>query len=197
MSRPLLLASSSRYRQSLLARLQVPFEAASPEVDETPMPDEPVGTMTARLALTKAMALRAAYPRHLIIGSDQAAELDGKPLGKPGNAEVAMQQLQAMAGRTVVFHTAVCLLDASSGQTARAEVPTRVVFRKLSPTRLAHYLRREPAFDCAGSFKSESLGIALCEEISATDPTALVGLPLIALVDLLGQFGVELPVAAT
>ena len=193
MSRPLLLASSSSYRRALLARLQLPFETAAPELDETPHPAEPVAQMTARLAAAKAAALRASHPRHLIIGSDQAAELDGRPLGKPGNEIAASQQLLQVSGRTVTFHTAVCLLDAESGRSVAAEVPTRVVFRRLGPDRVRNYLQREPAFDCAGSFKSEALGIALCQEITSTDPTALVGLPLIALISLLEQFGVEVP----
>lgn len=196
MFRPLLLASSSRYRQSLLARLQIPFEAVAPEVDETPLPGESVAAMTVRLAAAKASALRAAYPAHLIIGSDQAASLEGRPLGKPGNGPAALQQLLEMSGRTVVFHTAICLLDAATGHAETTEVPTRVVFRSLDPERIDHYLQREPAFDCAGSFKSEALGIALCKEISATDPTALIGLPLIALVSLLGNFGIEVPAPA-
>ena len=193
MSRQLLLASSSRYRQSLLARLQLAFTAVSPDVDETPLPGEAVRAMTMRLASAKAQALRSAYPEHLIIGSDQAAALDNMPLGKPGSEAAAIAQLQALSGRTVMFHTALCVLDAASGRSEAVEVPTRVVFRRLSLEAIRRYLQREPAFDCAGSFKSEALGIALCEEISASDPTALIGLPLIALVGLLGRFGVEVP----
>ena len=149
--------------------------------------------MTMRLASAKAQALRSAYPEHLIIGSDQAAALDNMPLGKPGSEAAAIAQLQALSGRTVMFHTALCVLDAASGRSEAVEVPTRVVFRRLSLEAIRRYLQREPAFDCAGSFKSEALGIALCEEISASDPTALIGLPLIALVGLLGRFGVEVP----
>ena len=189
----LLLASSSAYRQALLARLQIPFDAAAPNVDETPWTGESVAEMTVRLAEAKANALRASYPGYLIVGSDQAAELDGAPLGKPGSEPAARAQLLRMSGRTVVFHTAVCVLDATTGRSACAQVPTRVSFRPLSAALIERYLRLEPAFDCAGSFKSEALGVTLCREMTSTDPTALVGLPLIALVDLLATFGVELP----
>ena len=191
----LLLASSSTYRQALLSRLRIPFDAAAPNVDETPCPKESVAEMTLRLAEAKATALRASYPGYLIVGSDQAAELDGAPLGKPGNEHAARAQLLRMSDRTVVFHTAVCVLDADSGRTTSAQVPTRVSFRPLPPALVDRYIQQEPAFDCAGSFKSEALGVALCREIASTDPTALVGLPLIALVDLLARFGLELPAA--
>lgn len=196
MPRPLLLASSSPYRQGLLARLQLPFEARSPDLDERRLPEEPVLEMSIRLASAKAAALRTAYPQHIIIGSDQAAELDGQPLGKPGSQAAARVQLQRMSGRTVVFHTAVCVLDAASGRSVVMEVPTRVVFRTLGSDRVEHYLQREPAFDCAGSFKSEALGISLCREITSSDPTALIGLPLIALVEMLEAFGIEVPLRA-
>ena len=193
MLRRLVLASSSRYRRELLARLGLDFDAEAPDIDERPLPGESVPEMVRRLAAQKAAALVSRHPDALIIGSDQAAELDGQSIGKPGNLPAASAQLLAASGRTLVFHTALCVLDAASGAQRTTEVPTHVAFRTLTAETIARYLAREPAFDCAGSFKSEALGIALCREIASPDPTALVGLPLIALVDLLAEFGMQVP----
>lgn len=189
--RPLVLASSSVYRRALLDRLRLDYAVASPDIDETPLADETPAAQSLRLAEAKASALAARHPAHLIIGSDQVAELDGAPIGKPGSLERAQAQLASASGRSVIFHTAVCVLDSASGRRATGLVPTRVRFRQLSPAIIAHYLTREPAFDCAGSFKAEGLGIALCEEIAGDDPTALIGLPLIELTRLLAAFGCD------
>ncbi len=189
--RPLVLASSSAYRRALLDRLGLPYLAVSPCVDESPLPGESASALATRLAGDKAAALAERYPRHLLIGSDQAADLDGTLIGKPETLERAMAQLGAAAGRCVDFHTAVCVLDSASGERRTATVVTTVEFRDLSPAAIASYLAREPALDCAGSFKAEALGIALCRRISGDDPTALIGLPLIELVRLLADFGVD------
>ncbi len=187
-SRPLVLASSSRYRQALLSRLQLPFTALSPAVDETPLAGERADALACRLAVQKAAALRRQCPDHLLIGSDQTATVDGHLVGKPGSREAAMAQLAAAAGRCVVFQTAVCVFDSASGQHLFRLVPTTVEFRPLAPAQIAAYVDMEPAYDCAGAFKAEALGIALCSRITSDDPTALIGLPLIALIDLLERF---------
>ncbi len=189
--RPLVLASSSRYRQALLARLGLPFLAASPDLDETPRPDEFGPGLATRLALAKAAALAPAHPQALVIGSDQTVTLAGRALGKPGSRAAAIAQLAAAAGREVRFDTAVCVLDAASGRSLGAVVGTTVEFRLLTEREIAAYVDREPALDCAGAFKAEALGIALCRRIDSPDPTALIGLPLIALCDLLAAFGVS------
>ncbi len=189
--RPLVLASSSRYRQALLARLQLPFSAVSPDIDESPRPGEDADTLTLRLARAKAEALVGQFPSHLLIGSDQTATVDGRLVGKPGTRAAALAQLAAAANRCVVFQTAVCVLDSASGEQRARLVPTVVEFRDLSAARIAAYVDSEPAFDCAGAFKAEALGIALCRRITSDDPTALIGLPLVALVDLLETFGVS------
>lgn len=188
---PLVLASSSVYRRALLDRLGWPYLVAAPQIDETPQSGESPSRLALRLAVAKAKALAGRFPGHLIIGSDQVAELDGKPVGKPGALAPALAQLETAAGRSVVFHTAVCVLDADSDRVETCVVPTEVRFRRLSREAIARYLAREPAFDCAGSFKAEGLGIALCERIVGDDPTALIGLPLIALCRLLGAFGCD------
>ena len=187
--RPLVLASSSPYRQALLARLQLPFTALSPAVDETPLAGELAAALACRLAERKAAALRAQCPHHLLIGSDQTATVDGRLVGKPGSRDAAIAQLTAAAGRCVVFQTAVCVLDSATGEQHSRLVPTTVEFRPLSPAQIAAYVDREPALDCVGAFKAEALGIALCSRITSDDPTALIGLPLIALVELLDAFG--------
>ena len=189
----LVLASSSSYRRELLARLKLPFVVAIPSVDEAPLTGELPRTTALRLAEAKARAVESLYPRGLIIGSDQVAVLDGRPIGKPGNLGAALAQLDAMSGRLVVFHTAVCLYNAKSGTSELAEVVTRVQLRSYSPAQAKRYLQAEPAYDCAGSAKIESLGIALTERVESTDPTALIGLPLIALVTMLGNAGIEVP----
>jgi septum formation protein len=187
----IILASGSRYRAELLRRLGLPFETWSPSVDETALPGESCARTAARLARAKAQAARARFPGAWIIGSDQVAELDGMPIGKPGDRDNARRQLRAMSGRTVVFHTGVCLL--ANGHAHDAVVPTRVAFRTLEDEEIERYLDREPAFDCAGSAKSEALGISLLESLAGDDPTALVGLPLIALSAMLRAEGVPVP----
>ena len=189
----LVLASSSRYRQELLARLGLPFTAIAPDIDETPHPEESVGAMVRRLSLAKARTLAKAYPDHLIIGSDQAAEFNRLPVGKPGSHAAAFAQLTMMSGKTIVFHTGLSVYHSGKACGETVVVRTEVEFRVNPAARIERYLTLEPAFDCAGSFKSESLGAALCHRISSDDPTALIGLPLLALVGLLEKFGVELP----
>lgn len=190
---PLVLASSSAYRRELLARLGLPFVVAAPNVDEAPLADESPRTTALRLAQTKARAVARLYPEGLIIGSDQVAVLDGGPIGKPGHYAAALEQLLAISGRSVEFHTALCLYHSKSGTYEVAEVPTHVHFRSYSATQARRYLETEPAFDCAGSAKIESLGIALVERVESSDPTAIIGLPLIALVTMLRNSGIEVP----
>ncbi len=195
--RPLILASSSVYRRSLLERLRLPFMCIAPDIDETPHAGEPPAATASRLALAKAQAVATANPQALIIGSDQVAELNGPPgalsmaLGKPGNHENALRQLQVVRGKRVVFHTAVCLLDAASGRHHLEMVPTVALFRDLSDAQIERYLRLEQPYDCAGSAKIESLGVALLHKIESDDPTALIGLPLMMLVGMLKREGVE------
>ena len=190
--RPLILASSSVYRRSLLQRLGVAFTSVSPDVDETPHPGELPAATALRLALSKAQAVAATNPRALIIGSDQVADLDGAALSKPGNHGNAVRQLQAMRGRRVVFHTALCLLDAASGNHQLENVPTAIQFRDISDTQIERYLRIEQPYDCAGSAKIETLGIALVKKIDSDDPTAIIGLPLMMLVTMLAREGVNI-----
>jgi septum formation protein len=182
---PLVLASTSRYRKELLTRLRLPFEIAAPDADETPQTGEDCAAAALRLAAAKARSLHVRFPDALIIGSDQIADLDGRPLGKPGTFANALRQLQALRGRMVVFHTAVALFDARCARIQAVNVPTTVTFRSLPDDQLARYLELEEPYDCAGSAKSEALGIVLTEKIESTDPTALVGLPLIALTGML------------
>lgn len=188
---PLVLASSSIYRRALLHKLGVPFIAESPSIDETPQPHEAADALVQRLALAKAVALAAKYPAHLIIGSDQAASLDGKILGKPGNSANAFEQLRACSGRRVIFFTGLTLLDSRNGLSETVIEPFSVSFRQLSDEQIRRYLEREQPFDCAGSFKAEGLGIALFESMHGDDPNALIGLPLIRLVTLLQQAGIS------
>jgi septum formation protein len=187
----IILASGSRYRAELLARLGVPFEAWSPELDEACLPRETCPATARRLARAKAEAALARFPGRWIIGSDQVADLDGRPIGKPGTRDNARRQLMEMRGRTVVFHTAVCLL--ANGRAHEETVPTAVAFRNLADPEIERYLDREPAFDCAGSAKSEGLGIALLDGLRGDDPTALVGLPLVALARMLRAEGAQVP----
>lgn len=191
----LILASTSRYRHQLLARLGLPFQAASPDVDETPRHGETPRALALRLAEAKALAVASRFPGALVIGSDQAAELDGRALGKPGTLAAAETQLAASSGRCVQFHTALCLADARGGATTvtTAADVTRVVFRPLENAEIRRYLDIERPFDSAGSFKCEGLGITLFERIENEDPTALIGLPLIALSRMLRAAGVLLP----
>jgi septum formation protein len=193
----LVLASTSRYRRELLARLCLPFTTFSPNVDETPTPGEAPEDTATRLAVAKARAAQQAFPQALIIGSDQVAELDGERLDKPGTRERARQQLLRASGREVVFHTAVALLQSSSGRVQSALVPTAVSFRHIDARQIEAYLDLEQPFDCAGSAKSEGFGIALLERIAGDDPTALIGLPLIALTSMLTEFGVDVLANAT
>jgi septum formation protein len=186
---PIILASTSRYRRELLARLQLPFTTRSPDAAEDAIPGEAPAAMAARLALAKARSIAA--PRALVIGSDQVASLDGHLLRKPGSAEVAVAQLRACRGKTVLFHTAVAVVATDSGDTLEHVDRTEVVFRRLDDSALEQYVRLESPLDCAGSFKSEGLGVALFERISSQDPTALIGLPLIFVAEALRQLGAD------
>ena len=188
---PLVLASTSRYRRELLARLRLPFEVRAPEVDETPQPGETPAALSERLALAKARAVAAAHPQAIVIGSDQVAELDGQPIGKPGHHEAAVAQLRAMRGRSMVFHTAVAVLRHDTGFEAVRRVPVTVRVRSLSEVEIETYLRLEQPYDCAGSAKCETLGITLLDAIESDDPTALVGLPLIVTSALLRAAGLD------
>lgn len=187
----LILASTSAYRRELLERLRLPFKVVAPDVDETPLPGELPMRTALRLAASKAEAVVPAAAGALIIGSDQVAVLDAQPLGKPGDHAAAVRQLQAMRGQRVVFHTALCLLDAASGRKQLENVPTSVFFRNFSDAQIEHYLRTEQPYDCAGSAKIEGLGIALVERIESDDPSALIGLPLMKLVTMLQSEGIE------
>lgn len=189
--RTLVLASSSPYRKMLLSRLGLPFEAMSPAIDESPRAGETGAPLASRLALAKSHAVAGVHPEALVIGSDQTVTLDGQALGKPVSRAAAVDQLAAAAGREVVFETAVCVLDAASGRHAMRVVPTQVEFRALTPADIDAYVDLEPAFDCAGAFKAEGLGIVLCRRVDSPDPTALIGLPLIAVCELLAEFGVS------
>ena len=189
--RKLVLASTSRYRAKLLARLQIPFEIVAPQVDESPLPAETPADTALRLAIAKAHAVRTLHPGALIIGSDQVADLDGVAIGKPGKRESAVSQLRLLRGKRVIFHTALCLLDSVSGRSQSRIVPTVVILRSYTDREIEVYLDKESALDCAGSAKSEGLGIALMASLEADDPTALVGLPLIALAQMLAADGVS------
>ncbi|MEO6322587.1 MAG: Maf family nucleotide pyrophosphatase [Polaromonas sp.] len=191
-NRPLILGSTSRYRRELLERLQIPFDVAAPDVDETPRPDETPRGLAERLALAKARAVAGAFPHAVIIGSDQVADLNGLPLGKPCNHERAVIQLRQMRGQTVIFQTAVAVVCLESGFEQRSLAAVRVKFRDLSDSEIENYLRAEQPYDCAGSAKSEGLGIALLESIESDDPTALVGLPLIRTCKMIQAAGVAL-----
>ena len=190
--RALILGSTSRYRRELLQRLPVPFDVVSPEVDETPLADEAPNDLATRLSLAKAKAVAALHPNAVVIGSDQVADLHGEPMGKPGSHERAVAQLLRMRGQTVVFQTAVSVVcvDSQFEQTELAQIKVR--FRDLSDAEIETYLRAEEPYDCAGSAKSEGLGIALLEAIDNDDPTALIGLPLIRTARLLRAAGIEL-----
>ena len=189
----LVLASGSRYRAELLARLHVDFIAEASSVDESPQAGEDADTLTRRLALAKAQALLAKYPEHWILGSDQVADLAGQPLGKPGSHDRAVQQLRQMRGQTVVFQTAVAVVCAATGFEQVDLAPVEVQFRALSDEEIERYLRAEQPYDCAGSAKSEGLGISLLDAIRSDDPTALIGLPLIRTCRMLRAAGLVLP----
>jgi septum formation protein len=187
--RRLVLASTSPYRRQLLERLHDPFEVAHPRVDETAQPGESPEALCLRLAIAKARAVAADFPDALIVGSDQVAELDGGALSKPGDHAHAVAQLRALRGRRIRFLTAVAVHDAAAGRTLSRVVPTEVAFRDYTDAAIERYLAIDRPYDCAGSAKSESLGIALIRSLSGDDPNALIGLPLIALVDLLAEHG--------
>ncbi len=190
-SQPLVLASTSIYRSQLLSTLQVPFQTAAPDVDETPFPGENAEQTSWRLAQTKARVVAKHFPDALIIGSDQVALLDGKQIGKPLNHDNAVLQLRAMRGKTVTFYTALSLLNAASGEIQTDVAITKVGFRNLSDDEIERYLKKEQPYHCAGSAKSEGLGIALISRIQGDDPNALIGLPLIILVTMLEKQGVR------
>jgi septum formation protein len=188
--RPLVLASTSRHRRALLERLGIPFATIAPNADESALPGETPAQTALRLAELKARRVAAAHPTALIVGSDQVADADGRAVGKPGDREHARDMLACLAGKTVVFHTGIALLDAASGRCATTLVDVRSTFRRLSDADINAYLDREQPYDCAGAVRSEGLGIALFESIESDDPTALIGLPLITLTSMLHDAGV-------
>jgi len=194
-SPPLILASTSRYRRELLERLRLPFDVVNPAVEETPLPGEAPPALAVRLALAKAQAVAGHAADAVVIGSDQVADLDGRALGKPGTHERAVQQLRAMRGRTVRFHTALAVVRARDGFCQQALVSVNVRFRDLADREIEAYLQAERPYDCAGSAKCETLGIALVDAIESDDPTALVGLPLIRTAAMLRAAGLD-PLAA-
>lgn len=187
----LILASTSRYRRELLQRLRLPFTVQAPHTDETPLPGEAPAALAMRLALAKAQAVADEHPGAIVIGSDQVADLHGEPIGKPGDFERAAQQLRRMSGQQVVFQTAVAVVRRDLGFAQALLAPVTVTFRPLSQAEIERYLHLDQPFDCAGSAKSESLGVALLERIDSDDPTALVGLPLMRTCHLLRQAGFD------
>lgn len=189
--RKLVLASTSRYRRELLERLELPFETDKPDTDETPLAGEAPAETAIRLAEAKARAVAVRHPDALIIGSDQVASVGDERFGKPGTVERAILQLRQMSGKAIIFHTAVCLLDTGTGHASTLCIPTEVGFRTLSDEEIERYVAREMPLDCAGSAKSEALGITLLDHIRGDDPNALVGLPMIALCRLLREAGVQ------
>ncbi len=190
---PIVLASSSSYRRELLTRLQLPFTCHSPDIDETPQANESAQALVQRLALSKARALAQHYPQHIIIGSDQVAVLDGKIIGKPLHAEGATQQLSAASGRSPVFLTGLAVIDTRTQIEQVDLVPFTVHFRTLNAAQIQRYIAAEQPFDCAGSFKSEGLGVSLFQATEGSDATSLVGLPLIRLCDMLNACGIAVP----
>ena len=190
--RTLILGSTSRYRKELLSRLQIPFETAAPDVDETPHSNESPKDLARRLALAKARAVALKNPEAIVIGSDQVADLEGAPLGKPGNHANATLQLQRMRGKTVIFQTALSVVCIATGYQRTDLAEVKVKFRDLSDAEIESYLRAEEPYDCAGSAKSEGLGIVLLDAIENDDPTALIGLPLIRTCQMLREAGVKL-----
>ena len=192
LSRTVVLGSTSRYRRELLSRLNLPFEVAAPDVDETPQAGEAPRELALRLALAKARAVATRHPQAVVIGSDQVADLAGQPLGKPGTHERAVEQLRRMRGQTVVFQTALAVVCQATGFEQVDLAPVKVQFRQLTDEEIETYLQLEKPYDCAGSAKSEGLGIALLDAIDNDDPTALVGLPLIRTARMLRAAGVKL-----
>ena len=188
----LVLGSTSPFRKTLLERLHIDFVCDSPDIDETPQENEPVEDMVVRLAIAKAQAISARHPESLIIGSDQSAVLNGEKLSKPGNFENAFKQLTRASGQKITFQTGLCLLNSATGNIQSVCVPYTVVFKTLTPTMIENYLHKEEPYNCAGSFKSEALGIALFERFEGSDPNSLIGLPLIELVNFLDNEGVSI-----
>lgn len=189
----LILASSSPYRRQLLSQLGIAFEHISPDIDESPLPDESPESMASRLAGSKALAVAETRPDHIVIGSDQTAACQGELLQKPGSVDNASRQLAKLSGQTVRFHTALCVMHLASGFSSSDIETVEVRFRQLTPEQIARYLEKEPAVDCVGAFKCEGLGITLLESISTKDPNTLIGLPLIQLTTRLLQLGITLP----
>ena len=181
----LVLGSTSPFRKTLLERLHIEFECDSPDIDETPLENETIEDLVVRLAASKAKAIAHRHPDSLIIGSDQSAVLNGEKLSKPGNFDNAFRQLRRASGQKITFQTGLCLLNTRTGNSQSACVPYTVVFRELTPAMIENYLRKEEPYNCAGSFKSEALGIALFERFEGDDPNALIGLPLIRLINFL------------
>lgn len=190
---PLVLASSSPYRRELLSRLRLPFSCSAPDIDESPLPAEQADTLVRRLSAQKALALSHSFDNHLIIGSDQVAVLDNQIIGKPHNFERAREQLLAASGKSLTFLTGLSLLNSQSGQLQTDCIPFTVHFRPLSEAQIERYLHVEQPYDCAGSFKSEGLGVSLFRSTEGSDANSLIGLPLIRLVDMLQAAGVEIP----
>jgi septum formation protein len=195
MPRSIVLASSSRYRQEMLARLRVPFAVEVPAVDESALADEEPAATALRLSLLKARTAAQRHPGAIVIGADQVAELDGRSIGKPGGHAAARAQLRAMSGRTVAFHSGIALVDAADGRSHSECITTHVSYRQLDDAAIEAYLLADRPYDCAGSAKIESLAICLVTSVRCDDPTALIGLPLIALTSMLGGMGVHLPLA--
>jgi septum formation protein len=192
-SQQIVLASSSAYRKALIARLGLDCRVAAPDIDECALPAEAPAATALRLAQAKARRIAEREPAALIIGSDQVAVMDNQQIGKPGTHAAAVLQLQTMSGKTVVFHTALCLLNSETNAVQLANVPTTVRFRKLNAAQIERYLQQDQPYDCAGSAKIEALGITLVEQVESDDPTALIGLPLIALVTMLQKEGIRIP----
>ncbi len=186
-SMKLVLASTSPFRKSLLDRLNLAYETDSPDIDESPLANESIKDMVVRLSEGKARAVAQSHPDSLIIGSDQSAVLNNQPLTKPGGYDKAFQQLKEASGQKIVFQTGLCLLNSKTGKTQTACIPYTVVFKNLTNQQISHYLKQEEPYNCAGSFKSEALGIALFERFEGEDPNALIGLPLIKLVEMLNN----------
>ncbi|OOV88260.1 Maf family protein [Oceanospirillum linum] len=188
---PLVLASTSFYRKQLLEKLGLPFIQAAPNIDESPLDQESASTLVERLAREKALALTENHPNSLIIGSDQAATFDGRIIGKPHTKDNAQKQLKGFSGQKITFYTGLALHNTATGETKSLVEPFHVYFRKLSDQHIARYIEKENPLDCAGSFKSEGMGVALFEKLEGRDPNTLIGLPLIALCDLLHDFGIS------
>ncbi|MFY0640808.1 Maf family protein [Bermanella sp. WJH001] len=187
----LVLGSSSPYRKALLEKLDLSFDCDSPDIDETPLKGEHPKDMVARLAKAKAQAIAERHPQSIIIASDQCATLDGQIIGKPGDFENAFAQLRNASGRTVTFYTSLCVFNAGTNQYQETVEPFYVYFRQLTDSEIENYLKKEEPYNCAGSFKSEGLGISLFERLEGNDPNTLIGLPLIQLIKMLDEFGVN------